>query len=498
MRTARFLLAIAMVTTGAVIARPDDLAPLASKIAAPFTSNPSTLENVPASQQAAAVPEAPAALSPTQAPELPSFVATDHALTFKGSAFDAPPTTAGDDAVSAPTTSADATPARPAHTRRSIQLTPVPDDPQADKNAVESRVPSADVDPIKAALNSRDASGKASPAQLKTTAARTIDAGDGTKIIPAKMLFASAREPSPLQSRAIGYYSRGCLAGGVALPVDGPAWQAMRLSRNRNWGHPVLIKMIEDLAVTARAHDDWPGLLVGDISQPRGGPMLTGHASHQMGLDADIWLTPMPNHTLSRKERENISATSMLDKTSLAVNPKVFSDKQVRLIKRAASYPQVERVLVHPAIKKALCEAAGPTDRAWLGKVRPYYGHYYHMHIRIGCPSGSAHCRAQHPVTGNDGCGKEVDDWLAMLARPPKPAVPGAKKKPPKLPLMLTQLPAECKVVLESGKNGVSIPPEAMVDPAKIKPSADNKKSNLVLKPVKERRAHTKREANVQ
>ncbi|MBL8883001.1 MAG: penicillin-insensitive murein endopeptidase [Hyphomicrobium sp.] len=310
------------------------------------------------------------------------------------------------------------------------------------------------------------------------------------------MLFGKVKGPSLLQARSIGAYSRGCLAGGVALPVDGQAWQAMRLSRNRVWGHPRLIKLIETLAVASREKGDWPGLLVGDISQPRGGPMLTGHASHQLGLDADIWLTPMPDRKLSGKERENMSATSMLDKTSLAVDPKVFTERQVRLIKRAASFPQVERVLVHPAIKKALCEAAG-SDRGWLGKVRPYYGHYYHMHIRIGCPSDSVGCVPQRPTTGQDGCGKEVDDWLALLARPPKPPVPGAKKPPPKLPLMLSQLPPDCKMVLQSGADGINIPPEALIEPPKKSAAqqTDAKAASVVLKPAKERRPHVKREA---
>ena len=111
---------------------------------------------------------------------------------------------------------------------------------------------------------------------------------------PAKELFGAAKTPAAMAARSIGFYAKGCLAGGSALPIDGPAWQAMRLSRNRNWGHPELIALVEKLATEAKAHDGWPGLLVGDMSQPRGGPMLTGHASHQVGLDADVWLTPMP------------------------------------------------------------------------------------------------------------------------------------------------------------------------------------------------------------
>jgi penicillin-insensitive murein endopeptidase len=278
--------------------------------------------------------------------------------------------------------------------------------------------------------------------------------------VAAKSLFGAAKTPAPLAARAIGSYSRGCLSGGVALPVDGPAWQAMRLSRNRNWGHPDLVKLVERLATDAQKNDGWPGLLVGDISQPRGGPMTSGHASHQVGLDADVWLTPMPDHTLSAKEREEIAATSMLDKTDLAVDPNIFTAKHVALIKRAASYPQVERVLVHPAIKKALCQAAG-TDRAWLAKVRPIGGHYYHFHIRIACPPGSsAFCKPQTPVTGDDGCTKEVDEWLARLApSPPVPHPPGWKPRPPAPPITMAQLPAECRTVLASGPDGITEPP---------------------------------------
>lgn len=309
--------------------------------------------------------------------------------------------------------------------------------------------------------------------------ARSTDGPPAPPVIPAKQLFGAAKAPASLAARAIGTYARGCLAGAMALPVDGPAWQAMRLSRNRNWGHPNLVKLVERLALESQKQDNWPGLLVGDISQPRGGPMLTGHASHQVGLDADVWLTPMPDKRLSRKEREELNATSMLDSTDIAVDPKVFTPGHVQLIKRAATYPDVERVLVHPAIKKALCEAAGP-DRAWLGKVRPIQGHYYHFHIRIGCPPGSTTCTPQKPTTGEDGCGKEVQEWIARVTPrkgPPPPRPPGYKPRPPAPPISLAQLPAECSVVLETGPDGVSIPPEAKVDlkaivnaPAALKP----------------------------
>ena len=266
-------------------------------------------------------------------------------------------------------------------------------------------------------------------------------------VIAAKDLFGAQRTAAPLEARAVGSYAKGCLSGAQQLPVDGPAWQAMRLSRNRNWGHPALIGVVERLAEDARVLDGWPGLLVGDISQPRGGPMLTGHASHQIGLDADIWLTPMPPRRLTAQEREDLSATSMLAADQLSVDPKLFTDKHLRLLHRAASIAEVERVLVHPAIKKAICVAtANDQDRTWLRKVRPIWGHHYHFHVRIGCPAGVSGCVAQAATPGDDGCGKELDDWFVLLKRPPSETT-----EPPKPPVTLDALPQECRVVLNAG-----------------------------------------------
>jgi penicillin-insensitive murein endopeptidase len=270
---------------------------------------------------------------------------------------------------------------------------------------------------------------------------------------PAKALFGAVKEPAPLKARAIGSYAKGCLAGGVALPTDGPAWQAMRLSRNRNWGHPDLVRLVERLATEARRHDGWPGLLVGDLSQPRGGPMPFGHASHQIGLDADIWLTPMPDRRLSRAEREEKVALSMV-KNRKEIDPSAWSDAQARLIRRAAKYPEVERIFVHPPIKRALCKFAaregGPDG--WLAKVRPYYGHTFHFHIRIRCPPGSEGCRDQPPARPKDGtgCGDELAHWYSdrPWGKPLPPGTPPPKPAKPPKPMTLAQLPGECRAVL--------------------------------------------------
>ena len=390
---------------------------------------------VPAPEKQAAAP----AIEPVQPPVAP-----------------APPASSVDETPADPGTTADAPP------QQAAAAPPTADKP-APAAALDNPAPKAAPAPPAAT---------AEPA-AETAAVTPVPDAAKPKLIAAKTLFGAAKNAAPLSARSIGTYARGCLAGAKPLAVDGPTWQAMRLSRNRTWGHPDLIAMLERFAGEVK-EDGWPGLLVGDISQPRGGPMLTGHASHQLGLDADIWFTPMPDHRLTKKERETLAATSMLASDSLSVDPKVWTDSRVKIIKRVASYPNVERVLVHPAIKKALCEAGG-TDRAWLNKVRPYWGHFYHFHVRIGCPAGSAGCKAQAPVPGDDGCGKELDDWFKLLTRKPKPRPPGeprivVKPSKPKAPITLDDLPAECRTVLATGSD-IKLPPPAAVasTPAKAK-----------------------------
>lgn len=274
----------------------------------------------------------------------------------------------------------------------------------------------------------------ASEAAAAIARARTELPGDA-----AKLVFGMARAPAPLAARSIGGYARGCLAGAVALPVDGKAWQVMRLTRNRNWGHPALIAFLERFAEKGR-RIGWPGLLVGDMSQPRGGPMITGHASHQIGLDADVWFLPMPDRTLSPAERETISAISMVNMTTREIDPKTWTPTRLALVRQAALDPEVARIFVHPAIKKTMCEQAG-ADRGWLAKVRPWYGHNYHFHVRLACPAGAEGCKDQDPVPAGDGCGADLAWWLG-----PEPWKPSPPEKP-RPPMRVADLPPACHEV---------------------------------------------------
>src|ERR1700732_1179860 len=239
--------------------------------------------------------------------------------------------------------------------------------------------------------------------------------------IGAKELFGRKVLPAAMPTRVIGFYAKGCIAGADALPINGNTWQVMRLSRNRNWAHPDMVKLLERLSAKVHKQAGWPGILVGDMSQPRGGPMITGHASHQVGLDADIWLTPMPNRQLSRNEREEMSATSMVRADRLDIDPAVWTPTHLLVIRAAAQEPRVERIFVNAAIKTALCrEAKG--DRSWLAKIRPWYGHDYHFHVRIACPPGSSECKGQPSQSGGAGCKPaELAYWFKDSIIHPKP-----------------------------------------------------------------------------
>jgi penicillin-insensitive murein endopeptidase len=260
---------------------------------------------------------------------------------------------------------------------------------------------------------------------------------------PAKELFAAKKLPSLGQAMAIGYYPRGCLQGGVELPTTGSSWQVMRLSRNRNWGHPSLVRFLEKFAPLAAKATGWNGILIGDMAQPRGGPLPFGHMSHQIGLDVDIWFMPMPDHKLTKEEREDISAINVVSDDWMHINPKTWTSQHVAFIKTAAQQPEVERVLVNAAIKKELCRIEG-SDHGWMSKVRPWYGHNDHIHVRLKCPADSPNCRKQPPVPGDDGCSaKALDYWFSDKVLHPKPRV-----GPLARPLTMADLPPACKSVL--------------------------------------------------
>lgn len=265
----------------------------------------------------------------------------------------------------------------------------------------------------------------------------------------AKQLFGGEARASAQPATPLGSYAKGCAGGNVQLPQTGATWQAMRLSRNRNWGQPQTIDFLQDLSRKAAAQPGWAGLYVGDISQPKGGPMLTGHASHQIGLDADIWMLPPKSLTLSAGERESLSSISMRRSKGAFVNNS-WTRAHHEIVKAAASDPRVARIFIFPGAKVQMCKDE-TGDRRWLNKVRPWYGHHYHFHVRLACPRGASGCVNQTPPPAGDGCA-DAQSWVNNILNPPppKPRDPNAPPPKPKRDLTLSDLPAQCSGVLAS------------------------------------------------
>lgn len=271
----------------------------------------------------------------------------------------------------------------------------------------------------------------------------TQNAGDNRV---AKEVFGYIPTASNQRSEPFGGYARGCQAGAVQLPETGPTWQAMRLSRNRNWAQPVTVDYVQDLSRFAGTLPGWEGLYVGDMSQPRGGPMLTGHASHQSGLDIDIWMLPPDRLNLSRQEREDLSSISMRRERGAFTNDR-WTDAHMRLLRAAASDDRVARIFVFPGAKVAMCNWE-TGDRSWLNKIRPWWGHHYHFHVRLTCPDGARGCENQAPPPAGDGCA-DAQTWVNNILNPPPPD-PNATPSTPRGPVTMARLPGQCLAVAES------------------------------------------------
>jgi len=256
----------------------------------------------------------------------------------------------------------------------------------------------------------------------------------GTQLsVAADTSWSKAHRPAPGPSEAIGSAAAGCLRGAEALSAQGEGYQVLRPERNRAWGHPRTVAFVRALA--ARTHaEGLPLLLIGDMAQPRGGPLPFGHASHQNGLDVDIWFR-LVDHPLSPADLAHPKPVSMIQGNR--VDSAQWGADQARLLELAAMSPGVDRIFVNPAIKLALCRSVAPARRGWLAKLRPWWGHDEHFHARLACPAESELCEPQAPIPEGDGCGAELESWLAQPLAIPKEK-PHRQVKP--LPAACTDL----------------------------------------------------------
>lgn len=246
--------------------------------------------------------------------------------------------------------------------------------------------------------------------------------------------------PAPGPLRIVGGAATGgCLAGAVSLPAEGPGFQTIHTNRSAFYGTPQVVDRLEQLGREAM-QAGLPTLLIEDISRPRGGPLPGGHFSHQVGLDADVALDMRPRDKLPPTLRNTVTLASLVRADQRAVEPFAWNGSVIRLLHLAAALPDVDRILVNPAIKRQLCQKVRG-DRAWLRLIRPWYGHAAHMHIRFRCPEGQAECVQGPPPPPGDGCDATLQWWFDQLDHPTAP-------KPPSKPPLL---PAACHAIMNEG-----------------------------------------------
>ncbi|EXJ13758.1 penicillin-insensitive murein endopeptidase [Imhoffiella purpurea] len=248
--------------------------------------------------------------------------------------------------------------------------------------------------------------------------------------------WGEVKRPSSGPPRVIGGVSNGCIAGALALPESGPGYVSIRRYRNRYYGHPKLLRFIADMGLAQKRHGDRL-MMIGDLSQPRGGLMSSSHRSHQNGLDVDIWLTLADSPAMARRLMDDRSDPDSMVAPGGDDISRYWGEDQRFLIETAARHPSVDRIFANPAIKQALCRSARG-DRSWLRKVRPWWGHDAHIHVRLSCPPGSGQCASQSPVPVGEGCGKELAWWFSPEAR--KPSKKGGRRVEPTPPAACSAL----------------------------------------------------------
>jgi penicillin-insensitive murein endopeptidase len=258
-------------------------------------------------------------------------------------------------------------------------------------------------------------------------------------------LWQAQRIPTVGPALAIGTTSNGCLQGAADLPASGPGYEVLRLGRNRHFGHPTLVGYVQRLGAAAK-RTRLGVLVVGDLSQPRGGPTPSGHRSHQTGLDVDIgYAAPagLRAGRLSSRARERVSPPAVVDAKTHATTP-AWTPAVLDLLALAAADPAVDRIFVNPGIKKVLCEAPETAKAAWQARLRPWWSHHDHFHVRLKCPADSPLCVPQEPPP-DDGCGATLAWWFSDDATTTR-----AKKKETEAAEAEPALPPACATVMQA------------------------------------------------
>lgn len=190
-------------------------------------------------------------------------------------------------------------------------------------------------------------------------------------------------------SEAIGFYSDGCMVDDYQLSQFDGNFELVNAWRNRHWAHGRAVNFIAYFTDTMANKNIGP-IKISDVSQHGGGDVSPSHASHQMGLDIDIWLAN------GNEEYQDVVQGS-------SVNEELFEKFHARdMYRTAVANSNVQRIFVNPAIKQYLCRTE--SDTSWLRKLRPMSGHTGHMHVRLYCTDFDEDCIPQFEIGPGSGC----------------------------------------------------------------------------------------------
>jgi penicillin-insensitive murein endopeptidase len=266
-----------------------------------------------------------------------------------------------------------------------------------------------------------------------------VAAGAAPTIQRFDLRWSRVTRPAPGPALVIGQPGAGCVRGAAALPLRGRGFTVVHPERHREFGHPSLVAFVRRLAAELR-RKHLPPLFVGDLGQPRGGPTPTGHRSHQSGIDVDLWYAP-PAMPLSPGQSPAPRAPSVVDLRTRKLLP-AWTPAVARMLHIVAADAAVDRIFVHPQVKRALCRdqaRRGP----WLRVLRPWWGHQDHFHVRLRCPQDSPDCVVPQPLPEGEDCDAKLDWWFSEDA-----AATVAKRKPPGEGA--PALPEACEAVLRA------------------------------------------------
>lgn len=214
-------------------------------------------------------------------------------------------------------------------------------------------------------------------------------------------LWSKLKTTRASKQKIFGNYNWGCLVGASALSAKGAGFEQVVLERNHFYGHSDLIRFISGLGNQISSMR-LGTMYIADLGLPQGGPFSSGHVSHQNGLDVDI-----------RYYRDNRVVVSGDHVNANWV--KEFS----QWLKIAAENPRLERIFINPVIKREMCKIFPvATNKTWLLKLRPWWGHDEHFHARLSCPASERDCVAQEAIDkSEDTCGEKLNWWFSAAAK---------------------------------------------------------------------------------